>query len=144
MACAPSKDSDQLGHLPTECTTKTLIRLGRCPGWSESLLGAQSFYLFCHEVAQLFCYKREEILWFLCLLPVLYLVCLYSSHLRARTWQKLQNVRLATRVNKFRDSMTCNVTIESVFNAINNTCQENRKEKLILHHMGKIFISKLP
>ena len=31
----------------------TLIRLGGCPGRSESSLGAQSFCLFCHEVAQM-------------------------------------------------------------------------------------------
>ena len=30
-----------------------LIRLGGCPGWSESLLGAESFCWFCHEAAQL-------------------------------------------------------------------------------------------
>ena len=30
---------------------KTLIRLGRCPGWSESSLGAQSLCWFCHVVA---------------------------------------------------------------------------------------------
>ena len=30
-----------------------LIRLGGCPGWSESLLGAQSFCWFCHEAAHL-------------------------------------------------------------------------------------------
>ena len=33
--CAASEDSDQPGHppyLPTECTAKTLIRLGGCPG----------------------------------------------------------------------------------------------------------------
>ena len=34
-------------------TAKTLIRLGRCPGWSESSLGAHSFCWFCHEAAQL-------------------------------------------------------------------------------------------
>ena len=44
-------------HLPIKCTAKTLIRLGRCPGWSESSLGAHavllvlswdgSYYLFC-------------------------------------------------------------------------------------------------
>ena len=49
MACAPSEDSDQPGHPPSlirvfnKRTSKTLIRLGRCPGWSESLLGTQSF-----------------------------------------------------------------------------------------------------
>ena len=69
--CAPSEDAEQPGHLPSliglrclheerldpwlpiEHTAKTLISLGRCPGLSESLLGAQSFCWFCHEVAQL-------------------------------------------------------------------------------------------
>ena len=32
-------------------TAKTLIRLGGCPGWSESVLCAHSFCWFCHEVA---------------------------------------------------------------------------------------------
>ena len=60
MACAPSEDSDQPGHPPS------LIRvfavrmkkawtlscpLSECPGWSESLLGAQPQYWFCHEAA---------------------------------------------------------------------------------------------
>ena len=34
-------------------TAKTLIRLGECPGWSESLLGAHSFCWFCHVAAHL-------------------------------------------------------------------------------------------
>ena len=63
--CAPSEDSDQPGHqnlrcpheeslgpkLPIGRTAKTLIRLGRCPGWSESSLGAHSFCWFCHVTA---------------------------------------------------------------------------------------------
>ena len=58
-----SEDSDQPGHLPSlislrcpheetlgpklpiEWTAKTLIRLGKCPGWSESSLGAQIILL---------------------------------------------------------------------------------------------------
>ena len=32
-------------------TAKTLIRLGGCPGWSESSLGAYSFCWFCHVAA---------------------------------------------------------------------------------------------
>ena len=32
---------------------RKLIRLGECPGWSESSLGAQSFCWFCHEVVNL-------------------------------------------------------------------------------------------
>ena len=46
--CAPSDDSD-----PTERTANTLIRLGGCPGWSESSLGAQSLCWFCHAAAHM-------------------------------------------------------------------------------------------
>ena len=34
-------------------TAKTLIRQGGCPGWSESPLGAKSFWWFCDEVAHI-------------------------------------------------------------------------------------------
>ena len=33
---------------------KTLIRLGRCPGSSESSLGTQSFCSFCHKATLFF------------------------------------------------------------------------------------------
>ena len=39
-------------YLPIERTAKTVIRLGECPGWSESLLGAHSFCWFCYVMAQ--------------------------------------------------------------------------------------------
>ena len=70
-AYASSKDSDQLGHLPSLIRVfavrmkkawvlsyplsaqRRLIRLGGCPGCSKSSLGAQSFCWFCHEVAQM-------------------------------------------------------------------------------------------
>ena len=70
--CAHSEDSDQLGHPPSlirvfavrmkkawslapiELTAKMLIRLGGCPVWSESSLGAHSLCWFCHEAAQMF------------------------------------------------------------------------------------------
>ena len=42
---AQSEDSDQ--------PLQTLIRLGGCPGWSESSLGAQSLCWFCHVAAHL-------------------------------------------------------------------------------------------
>ena len=62
MTCAPSEDSDQSGHAPSLIsihyalygelrtrffmwTVKTLIRLGGCPGGSESSLGAQFILL---------------------------------------------------------------------------------------------------
>ena len=82
MACASSEDSDQPGHPPSlirgfavhmkkpwvlsypfERTVKTLIRLGGCPGWSESSLGAQSFCWFCHEVEQLGFEPMCELWW---------------------------------------------------------------------------------
>ena len=34
-------------------TAKTLFRLGGCPGWSESSLGAQPHCWFCHEMAHI-------------------------------------------------------------------------------------------
>ena len=40
-------------ELPIERTAKTLIRLGGCPGWSESSLGAHSFCWFCHVAAHI-------------------------------------------------------------------------------------------
>ena len=63
MICAPSEDSDQPEHppslisqscppeakfvpkLPNERTAETLIRLGGCPGWSESSLGTKVILL---------------------------------------------------------------------------------------------------
>ena len=59
---ADSEDSDQTGRMPRLIwvfrvqaffmrTAKTLIRLGGCPGWSESSLGVHSLCWFCHEAA---------------------------------------------------------------------------------------------
>ena len=39
-------------------TTKTLIKLGGCPVWSESSMGAHSFCWFCHDAAQL-CFMEK-------------------------------------------------------------------------------------
>ena len=44
--------------LPFERTVKTLIRLGGCPGWSESSLGAHSLCWFCHVVARILATNR--------------------------------------------------------------------------------------
>ena len=67
--CVPSEDSDQPGYPPSLIrvfavrmkkawilsyplsTQRRLIRLGGCPGWSESSLGAHSFCWFCHVTA---------------------------------------------------------------------------------------------
>ena len=63
--------------LPIERTAKTLIRLGGCPGWSESSLGAQSLCWFCHVAAQVYTvYKlikrNETTLWFFYYVAVKY------------------------------------------------------------------------
>ena len=76
--CAPSEDSDQPGHLPSLIRVfavrmkkawvpsyplsaqRRLIRLGRCPGWSESLLGAQSLCWFCHVWPVFFLLKTDS------------------------------------------------------------------------------------
>ena len=44
-------------------TAKTLIRLGGCPGWSESSLGAHSFCWFCHIAAHLY-YALKSLWWY--------------------------------------------------------------------------------
>ena len=52
--CAPSEDLDQPGHLPSmgsygpkvsSCGQRRLIRLGGCPCWSESSMGAHAILL---------------------------------------------------------------------------------------------------
>ena len=65
--CAPSEDSDPPSLIRVFAvrmekpwvfsyplsTQRRLIRLGGCPGWSESSLGARSFCWFCHIAAQI-------------------------------------------------------------------------------------------
>ena len=50
----------KLGSLATHWAQAKTLR--RCPGWSESSLGAQSFYWFCHEAAQLLHVQTEKAL----------------------------------------------------------------------------------
>ena len=55
----------KLGSLPTHWANSKdfdLIRLGRCPGWSESLLGAHSLCWFCYVAAQMSCIMRKGII----------------------------------------------------------------------------------
>ena len=59
------------GELRTQAffmlTAKTLIRLGGCPGWSESLLGAHSFCWFCHIPAhKCFLLNSKQVLTKIC------------------------------------------------------------------------------
>ena len=53
--------------LPIKRTATTLIRLGGCPGWSESVLGAQPLCWFCHVAAQ-FCMRQINRAQSLCLI----------------------------------------------------------------------------
>ena len=41
------------GSKLSSCGQRRLIRLGGCPGWSESSLGAHSFCWFCHVVTNM-------------------------------------------------------------------------------------------
>ena len=41
-------------------TAKTLFKLGGCPGWSESSLGAHSLCWFCHVVAHLWLLQLSQ------------------------------------------------------------------------------------
>ena len=68
---APSENYDQPGHPPSLIRVfavrmkkhwvlsyplsalQRLIRLGGCPSWSESSLGAQTILLICHEAVQM-------------------------------------------------------------------------------------------
>ena len=75
MACAPSEDSDQPGHPPSLIRVFAdgmkkawvlsyqlsaqwrLIRLGGCPGWSESSLGAQATLFVVFFMRRLICFR---------------------------------------------------------------------------------------
>ena len=53
--------------LPIERTAKSLIRLGGCPGWSESSLSAQPLCWFCHDAAHIlmWCEISMHVIFFL-------------------------------------------------------------------------------
>ena len=51
---------------------RRLIRMGGCPRWSETSLGAESFWWFCHEAAHLF-WTSHKFLCFSLLLDALWL-----------------------------------------------------------------------
>ena len=91
MNCAPSEESDQPGHSTksdqhlrwtlygTHCffvrAANTIIRLGGCPGWSESALGAQFILRTVHSVRSVAMQLNFLALWtFLTSIPFLHLV----------------------------------------------------------------------
>ena len=60
MACGPRLIRVYVVRMKKVCVLsyplsaqRRLIRLGGCPSWSQSWLGAQSFSWVCHEAAQL-------------------------------------------------------------------------------------------
>ena len=72
---------------------KILIRLGGCPGWSESSLGLQPFCWFCHVTAQLWigCAFPHNLNMFLCALLDFGLSLQYSVSLKMETRKFLQS-----------------------------------------------------
>ena len=59
--CYPPEET--LGpKLPIECSAKTLIRLGGCPGWSKSSLCAQFILLFLSCCGSNYCWYDSKIL----------------------------------------------------------------------------------
>ena len=77
MTCVPSEDSDQPGHLPSLIRVlavhmkkawvlsyplsaqRRLIRLGGCPGWSESSLGAVILLVLSWGGSNISCNKSD-------------------------------------------------------------------------------------
>ena len=78
-----------------------LIRLGGCPGWSKSLVGAQSFCWFCHEMAHLMmiwvnflCFSIKRILWVYIRITFLAEVILMRTHNISFLWRHVENYPL--------------------------------------------------
>ena len=85
-------------------TAKSLIRLGGCPGWSESSLGAQPHCWFCHEAAQIYSNWSLYALYisFTEHINSIYLhyalICNISADIWAATWQNQQNCPAKTQI----------------------------------------------
>ena len=66
MVCAPSEDSDQPGNpvwsvfTVHSCGQRRLIRLGGCPGWSESSLGAHAILLVLSRAGS-YAYSNDQL-----------------------------------------------------------------------------------
>ena len=65
--------------LATKKKAKPLIRLGRCPGWSESLLGHRAFCWFCRSPAHISSKWGKTSITMLVECPILVEVKIYSS-----------------------------------------------------------------
>ena len=89
-------------------TAKTLIRLGECPGWSESSLGAHPHCWFCHVAAQILYASLRVfwqvtaigghimlfsivILWFLDMFMIILGVEILYNNRDCQTWQTTRN-----------------------------------------------------
>ena len=114
MSFAPSEDSDQTGHPPSltrvfvfrmkkawvlsyplSAQRRTMIRLGGCPGWSESSLGAQPLCLFCHVAAHLSVidWSVTSLTWSVALLIVFHILILRQADIQnpLNPWSPLSN-----------------------------------------------------
>ena len=70
MRVRPAKTQISLG-IPRflHADSKRLIRLGGCPGWSESSLDIQSLCWFCHIVAHMLHCLWDRLMYHCCLIP---------------------------------------------------------------------------
>ena len=112
MKYEPRHDkTNKMGVRPakTQISLKTLIRLGGCPGWSESSLGAKPFFWFCHVAA-------HNGFWFAVVQDALFLkavsernpryykctyvsnfnlfVCHFATRLKNEQWNKISAMQL--------------------------------------------------
>ena len=116
--------------LPIERKAKTLIRLGGCPGWSESSLGAHSFCSFCHVVAHL---------------------CLVKNVQSMGIWESLKTSRYHTNVICYSTEYITvflykwSYIIQAAWSSIHSQCRMYLKRKCTLnadgsapHYFGQI------
>ena len=94
MACVRSEDSDQPGILPSLIVFTVRMKKAwvlRYPGWSESLLGAQSLFRFCHEAAHMLLYLMHT-------LSDLDLLCLTRPNIKLSTSRENLSLRVCDLV----------------------------------------------
>ena len=97
----------KLRSLPINRTAKTLIRLGECPGWSESSLGAHSLCSFCHVTAHILNNNPRSAQWFQRTANIICTSKTFQNSLVTRVtwlckhdWESWQNCRPGTHSGK--------------------------------------------
>ena len=90
------KKKDKQWSQLSSCEQQRLIRLGGCPGWNESSLGARSLYWFCHAAAHLRhanLFKKMKIcLFYILLVTAFILACCQQQYVEFITKQKVTRI----------------------------------------------------